>query len=85
MDSPKCCSEAGWSSHLVNSRTNLTDVDAGMQPFGARRTLVGFHDIAAEHDDRHAVAPRVVHRHGGVLQTDHAMARHGNRLASILA
>ena len=59
----------------------LADIDAGMQPFGARRALVGLHDIAAEHDDRHAVAPRVVHRHGGVLQTDHAVARHGNRLA----
>jgi hypothetical protein len=30
---------------------------------------------------RHAVAPRVVHRHGGVLQADHAMADHRDRLA----
>ena len=59
----------------------LADVDRRMQPFGARPALVGLHDIAAEHDDRHAIAPSVVHRHRGVLQTDRAVTRHGKRLA----
>ena len=57
------------------------DVDAGMQPFRARRALVRLHDVAADHDDRHAVAPGVVHRHGGVLQADDAVTRHRDRLA----
>ena len=52
-----------------------------MHPFDARPALVGLHDIAAEHDDRHAVAPSVVHRHDGVLQTDRAVTRHRKRLA----
>ncbi len=56
-------------------------IDRGVHPFGAGRALIGLHDIAAEHDHRHAVAPGVVHRHGGVLQADHAMADHGERLA----
>ena len=60
---------------------DLADVDAGVHPFRARRALVGLHDIAAEDDDRHAVAPGVVHRHGGVLQADDAVTRHGERLA----
>ena len=54
---------------------------AGMHPFGAGRALVRLDDVAAHHDDRHAVAPGVVHRHGGVLQADHAVADHGDRLA----
>ncbi|GCC49418.1 hypothetical protein chiPu_0033577, partial [Chiloscyllium punctatum] len=52
-----------------------------MRPFGARRALVGFHDVAAHHNDGDAITPGVVHRHRRVLQPDHAMADHGERLA----
>jgi len=57
------------------------DVDRRMEPIGARPALVGLHHIAAEHDDRRAIAPSVVHRHRGVLQTDRAVTRHGERPA----
>ena len=60
---------------------DLADVDAGVEPFGARSALVGLHDVTAEHQDRHPIAPGVVHRHGCVLQTDDAVAGHGGRLA----
>jgi len=52
-----------------------------MRRVGARPALVRLHDIAAHDEDRHAVAPGVVHRHGGVLQADDAVARHRDRLA----
>jgi hypothetical protein len=35
----------------------LTDVDARMHPFRAGRAFVGLHDIAAQRDHRHAIAP----------------------------
>ena len=38
----------------------------------------------AEHHDRHAVAPGVEHRHGGVLQPDIGMHGGGDRLAGDL-
>jgi hypothetical protein len=60
---------------------DLTDIDAGMEPLGARGALVGLHDVAADDDDRHAVAPGVVHRHRRVLQADDAVAAHRHRLA----
>jgi hypothetical protein len=65
---------------LVKSRVSAAGsiAECGHSAPGA---LVGFHDVAAHHDDRHAVAPGVVHRHAGVLQADHAMADHGERLA----
>ena len=52
-----------------------------MRPLRTRRALVRLHDIAAHDEDRHAVAPGVVHCHGGMLQADDAVARHRNRLA----
>ncbi len=52
-----------------------------MHPFGAGRALVRLHDIAAEDQNRDAVAPGIVHRHGGMLQADDAVAGHRHRLA----
>ncbi len=52
-----------------------------MDPLGAGSALIRLHDVAAEDQNRHAVAPCVVHRHGGVLQADDAVAGHRNRLA----
>src|ERR1700730_1837567 len=60
---------------------DLPDIDAGMDPLGAGPTLVGFHDIAAHDEDGHAVTPGIVHRHGGMLQADDAVAGHGHGLA----
>ena len=51
-------------------------IDGGVWPFGTgARTLVGFEDIADHDVNRHTVAPGVVHRHGGVLQTDGAFEK----------
>ena len=47
-------------------------------PGGAMR---GVEVVAADHDDRHAVAPGVVDRHRRVLQADGAVAEHHHRLA----
>src|SRR5262249_44267106 len=49
-------------------------IDRRMHPFSAGRALIGLDDVAAEDNDRHAVAPGVVHRHGRVLEADHAVA-----------
>ena len=57
------------------------DVDRRVHPLGAGQALVGVDDIAAHDVDRHAIAPGVVDRHGGVLQPDHAVADHRHRLA----
>ena len=57
------------------------DVDRGMHPFRARPALVRLHDVAADRDHRHPVAPGVVQAHGGVLETDDAVADHRERLA----
>src|SRR5215475_10156875 len=58
------------------------DVDSRMYPLRcAVAALVGFQDIAADDIDRHPVAPGVVYRHGGVLQADHTVTDHGERLA----
>jgi hypothetical protein len=52
-----------------------------MHPFRPGRAFIGFHDIAAQDDHRHAIAPGVVDRHGGVLQADDAVTRHCHRPA----
>ena len=57
------------------------DVDGRVHPFRRRAALVGFDDGAADDVNGHAVAPGIVHGHGGVLQADDAMADHGHRLA----
>ena len=44
----------------------------------------GVEIVAADHDDRHPVAPGVVDRHGGVLQADRAVAQRHQRLAGDL-
>ena len=56
-------------------------VDGGMYPFGARRPLVGLHDVADHDIDGHPIAPGVVYRHGRMLQSDYAVADHRHRLA----
>ena len=56
-------------------------VDCRMHPFGAWPALVGFDDVATHDDDWNAIAPGIVHRHRCMLQTDHAVANHGHRLA----
>src|SRR5262249_56041908 len=38
-------------------------IDRRVHPFGAGCAFVGFDDVAAHDDDRHAIAPGVVHRH----------------------
>ena len=43
------------------------DIQARMHPLRARHALVCLHDVAADDDDRHAVAPSVVDRHRRVL------------------
>ena len=52
-----------------------------MRPFRARSALVGIDAIAAKHDDRHSVAPSVVHRHGRMLKTHTAVRHDGHGLA----
>ncbi len=47
----------------------------------ARRPVRGIEIIAAHDDDRYPIAPGVVDRHGGVLQTDGAMDERQQRLA----
>jgi hypothetical protein len=43
--------------------------------------LVGLDEGAADDVDRHAIAPSIVHGHGGMLEADDAVADHGQRLA----
>jgi hypothetical protein len=57
------------------------DIDRRVHPFRRGASLVGFDDGAAHDVDGHAVAPGIVHGHGGVLQADDAVADHGQRLA----
>ena len=52
-----------------------------MQPICTRHALVSLHDVAADHDNRHTVAPSVVDRHGRMLQADGAVTGHRNRRA----
>ena len=81
MDSAKCVKRGRLIVPFGEFADDLADIDAGMHPFGARPALVGLHDIAAEDQNRHAVAPGIVHRHGGMLQADDAVAGHRHRLA----
>ena len=57
------------------------DVLRGMVRRHARRAVRGVEIVAANDDDRHAVAPRVVDRHGRVLQSDDAVHQGQQRLA----
>ena len=52
----------------------------GVIPFDAGTPLLHRHDIADHAIDRHAVAPGVVERHGGVVQADGAVREDAERL-----
>jgi hypothetical protein len=52
-----------------------------MHPIRAQHALVSLHDVAADHENWHAVAPGVVDRHRRVLQADRAVTGHRNRRA----
>ena len=52
-----------------------------MHPVPARRAFAGVDRIPHHHVDRHAVAPRIVERHRGVLQADSAVRQNQHRLA----
>ncbi len=60
------------------------DVLRGVEGRHARRPVRGVQVVAADDDHRHAVAPRVVDAHGGVLQADRAVAQRHQRLAGDL-
>ena len=60
------------------------DVLAGMEGRNAWRTVRGVKIVAADNEHRHAVAPGVVDRHGGVLQADHAVDQGHQRFAGRL-
>ena len=60
-------------------------VARGVDPVDPRPALGGVDRAGgAEHDDRHAVAPGVEHRHGGVEQADVGVHGGGHRLAGHL-
>ena len=52
-----------------------------MVPFSAGPPHDGVERVAQDDVDRHAVAPGVVDRHGGVLQSDRAVGKDAERLA----
>ena len=60
------------------------DVLRGVEGRHARRPMGGVEVVAADHDDRHPVAPGIVDAHGGVLQADGAVAQRHQRLAGDL-
>ena len=47
----------------------------------ARRAMRGVEIVAADHNDRHPIAPRVVDRHAGMLHAHRAVAERHQRLA----
>ena len=57
------------------------DILRGVVPLDAGPAHLHIAHIADHHIHRHAVAPGIVHRHGGVLQPDGAVGAHAQRLA----
>ena len=60
---------------LGKSRTSDADV-LQLMLVDSRTALWSRRSIAGDHDDRHAVAARVVDRHRRMLEADRAVAQH---------